>query len=285
MAGEPPFPPALSPTAAEVADWVEYVALSRSTSFKRGDLKSAVHLEGLSAPDVIEEEVWDLLGRRSELLGSQWPLRAVGSRIRRRSPAPVSLPLYRFLCLLGFASSEDKERRLFEVLVSVLVRQITSGPSLHLGAPASSGMDPSFRRRVERYVEDSGILKYEVKVAPLPDDKDLGLDVATWFPFADRRGVSLHYVVQCATGSDWEGKLSDLNLDVWSDHLHWGVTPVRVFAVPFLLLLPEAKWVRLARRGGLILDRLRLTELARRAELPRDLLRQLRSSVRKLSDA
>jgi hypothetical protein len=195
------------------------------------------------------------------------------------------LPLYRFLSLLSFAPVDAVDRTLFEVVVANLMASFTGRAGLHLGAPASEGMDPSFRERVKMYIIEAGILDTEVHASPLPHDKDLGVDAATWRGFADGRGVGLHFVVQCATGEDWEDKLHDIDLEVWKSHIHWGVPPVRVFAVPFVLDPPEAKWVRIAHQGGLILDRPRLVELATESPLPRGLIMKLSSRVAVLSAA
>jgi hypothetical protein len=283
MPEPPPFPVGQTPAIGEMADWVEFVTLSRETPFKRGDLQPALAQENIDDADTTEQDVWHELERRGDLFGQNWPLRISGNRITRRRPSPVPLALYRFLCLLSFGPLEGKDRTLFEVVVAMVISPFTGRPGLHIGAPASKGMDPSFRERVKRYGELSGLLPTEIKAAPLSDDKDLGVDAVTWFSFADPRGAHLHFLVQCATGEDWEDKLHDIDLKVWQDHIAWGVSPVRAFAVPLVLALPEAKWVRTARKGGLILDRPRLIELARRCLLPPALKTQLTARVRILS--
>jgi hypothetical protein len=271
-----PFPPGDQPRIAQVADWVELSALARKAAFKRGDLKSAIASEDVTHSDVLEQSVWHELEQRATFLGPRWPLRLHGNRLTRRTPSPVSLDLYRFFCFLGIGSIEHDDRVLFEVAVAQLISALTGTPGLHLGAPASEGMDPSFRKRVEVYQSTSRLLDKEIKAAPLPDDKDLGLDGVTWRRFSDERGADLHFLVQCATGDDWQTKLHDINLTVWADHIHWAVTPVRMFAVPTVISQDEAKWVRTSRKGGLILDRPRLVELALSVTISSPLLAQLR---------
>ena len=232
-----------------------------------------------------EENAWAELQNRARIFGDRWPLRLSGNRLTRRAPANVDLYLYRFLCLCGVGSIEPADRRLFEVLSVDLLGAFTGCPSLHLGHPASTGMDPSFRKRIERYILDSGLLKTEIKAAPLSDDMDLGLDGASWKRFRDPRGGDLHFLIQCATGSDWTGKLHDLDLGVWSDHLNWGVTPIRVLSVPFFVSVSEAKWVRYCREAGVLLDRPRLLELASAKALAPGVARLLRTRVTALSVA
>lgn len=281
----PSFPVGHPPEVGAVADWCEFAALARTPSFKRGDLKASLSQEGHDDADLIEESVWHELLSRSRLFADRWPLRLVGNRLTRRSPCPVPIALYRFLCLLGLGAVDAVDRTTFEVLVAELLTAFTDQAGLHVGAPASEGMDPSFRERVKAYIAQSGLLTTEVKAAPLPADKDLGVDAISWWPFGDDRGASLHFLAQCATGGDWEEKLNDIDLEVWKDHIHWGVPPVRVFAVPFVISLAEAKWVRTSRRGGLILDRPRLVEIATWVDLSPVLIRALGSRVRELGAA
>lgn len=269
----------------QVADWVEFVVLSGTAPFKRGDLKSAIGQEDLAAAETMEQLTWSELERRAELFGQRWPLRLVGRRISRRAPSPVPLDLYRFFCLFGIGSVDPEDQTLFEVAVAELVRPLSGRTGLHVGAPASAGMDPSFRERIALYAATAGLLPDEVKAAPLPHDKDLGLDVVSWVSFSDRRGADLHLLVQCATGANWESKLHDINLEVWKDHIHWAVAPVRVFAVPYVLTMPRAKWVRTARRGGLILDRPRLVELAALGRLSDEVTKTMRRRVQVLRAA
>lgn len=281
----PPFPEGTSPDVREVADWVEFAALAERKAFKRGDLKSAIAIESVEAPEVLEEATWHELTRRAEVMGRLWPLRLVGSRISQRSPSPIPRDFYRFFCLLGFRSVDQVDRTLFEVVVANVIAPLTGRPGLHVGAPASEGMDPSFRKRVAFYAAEAGLAPMEIKDEPLPHDKDLGLDAVTWLVFMDGRGAELHFMVQCATGADWDTKLHDIELEVWKDHIHWGVRPVRVFAVPFLLILPQSKWIRTSRKGGLILDRARLVELATRVTVPRHVADAVRTRVRTLRAA
>ena len=285
MPGPPPFPVATRPDPGEIADWVEFVTLSRTSAFKRGDLKSAIGQEDLESADVLEEETWFELQQRADVFGGQWPLRLIGNRLDRRRPSPVALGLYRFLCLLGFASLEPEDRKVFEQVVSALVEPLTGQAALNIGHPASHGMDPSFRNRVRLYAEQSGLLEAEIKGPLLADDKDLGVDVVTWLPFHDGRGAYLHFLVQCATGPRWTDKLHDIEVDVWRGHINWGVAPVRVFALPSVVSQPGAKWVRTAQKGGLILDRPRLAELSLRITFPVDLARAVRARVNLLAAA
>jgi hypothetical protein len=274
MPDSPPFPVGGRPPTGQIADWVELMALSRDTAFKRGDLRAAAQREDLDNADLSEANAWAELEKRSRYLGDQWPLKLNGSRLTRRRPAPVDLRLYRFMCAFGLGGVESSDREMFEDIVSFLIAPLVGRAGLRIGHPAREGMSSSFIDRVTHYVESSGLVPWEVKAPPLSTDNDLGLDVVNWYSFPDKRGGDLHFVVQVATGADWSEKLGDIDLEVWKDHLHWGVPPVRVFATPLVVSLPEARWIRVVRKGGLLLDRPRLCTLAARTQVPEDLLVQ-----------
>ena len=267
MPPKPAFPVADPPPPSQVADWAEAAALSSRSAFKSGDLKTAIALESLSQPDIVEQAAWNELEARAALFGNIWPFRIQGKTLRRQRPSPVDLDLYRFLVYLSLGGAAQEDRTLFEVVITELIVHFGRLSSLHLGAPSSNGMDPSFRARVATYVAQSRMVEFEVKQAPLPHDQDLGVDAVTWIQFPDRRGGDLHFLAQCATGDDWKDKLHDLDLEIWKDHIHWGVTPVRLFAVPFVLNLPETKWIRTAREAGLVLDRPRLMAISSQTSL------------------
>ena len=159
----PSFPVGDRPRVSEVADWCEFIALLGSKAFKLGDLKSAIAIESIADAETIEEDVWHELERREELFGSHWPLRLTGSRLSRRSPSPVPLAFYRFLCLLSIGLLDAADRSLFELVIAQLISRLTGHASLHIGAPASAGMDPSFRERVRLYAKESHLLQTEVE--------------------------------------------------------------------------------------------------------------------------
>jgi hypothetical protein len=278
------FPSEVKPTAARVADWVEYRALEQRVAFKRGDLRAALSIDDVADREALEVRVWETLQNRSRLFKSNWPLQLNGSRLTRRRPSPVDLTLYRYLLLLGMGEIDAQDRQLFELLVADVIAAITGVPGLRTGAPATAATNPSFRKRVDDYATRSGLVpKYEYVAEPLPSDQDFGLDVVTWYPFEDGRSGYFHVVVQCATGDDWSDKLDELHIPAWSQHINWAVPPLRVFSVPVAVTMTPVRWVRMCRKSGVMLDRPRLMELNRRKPLGMQLAREVRGRVRALA--
>lgn len=279
MSLQAPFPEGPDPDTRAVADWVEFTALTGRGGFKVGDLKSAVAVEDIDDPDLLEQQVWNELKTRAKLHGENWPLRLQGARLIRRRQSRVSVDLHRFLCCLGMGILEPEDRGLFELVVSELLPALTGHRSLHIGHPASAGMDASFRKRVEAYCTQAGMLPGEIIAEPLPTDNDLGVDAVTWLPFSDGRSGYLHFLVQCATGANWMDKTQDIVIATWNRHVNWGVPPVRLFAVPFVIVTTDERWLRLCGEAGLVLDRPRLLELSTRLGGPSALLPMLRRRV------
>lgn len=97
-----------------------------------------------------------------------------------------------------------------------------------------------------------------------PDQKDGKLDIVAWKEFADSRPGKLIAFGQCATGEDWDEKLTDLPPalhDWWTkwirDRPH--VWPIRMFFVPHRIVFDD--WFYACVDGGILFDRCRIAQL------------------------
>ncbi len=94
-----------------------------------------------------------------------------------------------------------------------------------------------------------------------PRANEAGLDVLCYRPFPDGRvGVPV-YLMQCASGGDWDGKLHTPNLDIWRNIVNFASVPKKAFATPFSFL-DEAFIMNCGVVNGLLLDRYRLLSAA-----------------------
>ncbi len=272
---KPPFPSENEPWL--LADWIEATVLATWTPVSRASLKSLFAREDVEDVEARVADVWGEIRRRGRLCGDGSPLALMeeGDNLEPRGKLTTAL-FYYFLCLLSIGEEVDnRARELFEHCVTDLAFGLSGFPAVRIGAPRRPPVPVSLELAVEQYTASS---VERLAVRPLePNDKDLGLDVATWHPYPDGRGGYLHFLGQCATGRDWfeDRKLFDLNLDVWKQHVAWLVSPVRFFALPFVV--PETRWWRTCAGGGLVLDRPRLLELYCRRALPATRLKEIRS--------
>lgn len=273
-----PFPVGENPRKEQVADWAELVALDAQAAFKRGDMKSALSREDISNGDTLDELAWGELVTRSQVCGSVWPFRLEDAVLTPRTPTGISLRFYRFLAMLGLSEGVTADdRRLFEEAFAELMAAMTGAPGIRVGHPPTANQATSFADRFKGFLDGADSSNEERGKEPLPTDKDLGLDAAaTKKLFADDRGgATLHFWAQCSTGYDWSKKLSDLDFEVWRPHFTWSVLPVKLMATPLVLTMPESKWHRVVRKGGVIVDRPRLLQLSRWVPLSDETLKTM----------
>jgi hypothetical protein len=263
--------------ASEVADWVELSVMSKGTAQKRGNLTTTLEREDAK---VDAADVFDEVERRHKLMGTLWPFKLddpVDARIVEKRSKAKGKMLYSFLAALALRQNITPEGRiLFEECVTELSGAFTGRAGIRIGFPRKAPVPTSLADAVDKYVKDSSELEGKMKAPPLTDG-DLGMDVANWLPFKDQRGGYLHLIGQCATGADWSDKLTELNTYKWLDHIHWAVPPVRFFATPFVISVQDFR--RSSLDGGLVLDRVRLMELADKQSLSGELTRRLRNYV------
>lgn len=64
-------------------------------------------------------------------------------------------------------------------------------------------------------------------------DKDIGLDVVGRLRVGDSQSGTVTFLVQCATGNNWESKKLEPAANRWEDLIHWESNLVRAVAVPW----------------------------------------------------
>jgi hypothetical protein len=93
--------------------------------------------------------------------------------------------------------------------------------------------------------------------------KDLTLDILVYWPFLDFRQGTPYFMLQCASGANWEEKLKEPDIDQWRKLLNPDCIPIRGVAIPYCL--PDGRFsFASAKTAGLLLDRCRLLLAASR---------------------
>src|SRR5205823_3869050 len=89
-----------------------------------------------------------------------------------------------------------------------------------------------------------------------------GLDLLCYRPYDDGRvGVPV-FLVQCASGQDWESKLDTPKLKIWAKIVDFASTPKKAFAMPFTL--EDWDFTRKCNdNDGMLMDRYRLLAAGR----------------------
>jgi hypothetical protein len=106
--------------------------------------------------------------------------------------------------------------------------------------------------------------------------KDAGLDLVLWRPFPDSRIGCPLYLVQCASGANWEGKRNQPDIHLWRTMIEFAALPKRALAIPYAIS-DEDYWISCRRMDGMLLDRLRLLSGGQRSSrwLSRDVNRRV----------
>jgi len=89
------------------------------------------------------------------------------------------------------------------------------------------------------------------------NENDAGLDLLCYRPFIDNRVGIPVYLMQCASGKNWEEKLHEPKLEIWKHIIDFACCPKKAFSTPFAM--EDRKFLRVcAIVDGLLMDRYRI---------------------------
>ena len=86
------------------------------------------------------------------------------------------------------------------------------------------------------------------------------MDLFVWKSFSDNQPGIPVMLVQCTIKEDFINKIGDIDLRLWANWLSSDIEPLVALAVPGVVTKEEV-WSEITTRG-ILLDRMRLTELA-----------------------
>jgi hypothetical protein len=286
-----------------MADWIEGSVAFSDEAISWSDVADALKENNIYRNEDFAFEhianVWAELDRRQRTLGAAAPYVAHGKRISR-SKDWADLPAYGFCLMLSlqlhysgwtsenFGGDYTAQGELFE--------QVTAESLTALGwrAHRTGWSKTNVESLTEIVFDVSSHLSEEarpeaIQVWTEEKAKDAGLDIVCSRAFTDGWGGRPLYLLQCASGGNWEGKLASPDLRIWDKLIDFTNQPLRGFAMPFALLKDEFR--RSAGRDGmgLFLDRHRLMAPAfddgtnwLTAPLTHDLLNWTRPRVERL---
>jgi hypothetical protein len=119
------------------------------------------------------------------------------------------------------------------------------------------------------------------------DQKEAGLDILCYRPFNDGRvGVPV-YLMQCASGGNWQDKLHTPRLELWTHIVDFASKPKKAFAMPFALT-NEIFTQKCLLVDGMFIDRYRILSTSEKKQvwlskkLRCDLINWTRPRIKKL---
>jgi hypothetical protein len=256
--------------ALRLADWLEiYALISADENSSRGDLERALVRGSIyerNADVRIEEkclQVFFELEQRVAATQTAYPFVIDGTTL---SVKPDRRLFASYLFCLGLSyfgwtprrNAPINPRDLFEDISCIAAGQYIQGNVLRFGARGRASAT-SFRAAIDQLCQrvGEGIGFKEQATLARKDDK---VDLVAWKELGpDRRSSKLVLFGQCASGADWDGKVSELQpkafWDQWtsdgaiSEHIKSFYIPHRIQA---------KKWDFYARKAGVVFDRCRI---------------------------
>ena len=221
---------------------------------------------------------------RVDWCGDGYPFNVYEDYLMVRSEEP-NTSHYVFCLLLSVAGhgatrSARYPDRLFEEICLQAGIEYLHGNGVSFGAPRRV-LPSRFRDAVDalcaRLREGGG---YSGRSRRLHYQDD-GLDLVVWRDFGDPREGKVIIFGQCASGKDWEKKITQ-DLPRAFCTLHFlqppAVPPVAALFLP--RQVPEESWPDLVVRDGILFDRCRISELLAESVLPPDCARWIMGALR-----
>jgi hypothetical protein len=255
-----------------VADWLEGTALFFGCSVSRMDVRDFLcdngYYQDQAYAMAFVDQVWAELGKRCLWMNS-YPVFQLD---KNRSQCLIGWQDalgYAFCLMLTFLQRYSRKQHpklhsnkfvqqgdLFERLSEESLTRL-GWKTLRTGW-ASGITNASFRTIINRvakelnedWINDAGLVVFK-------NAKDEGLDLVVHRPFTDARVGRPYFLVQCASGKDWQDKLHTPRVEVWSKLIVFTTDPRRAFCFPLAVGEDDFR-AACARCTGMLLDRYRL---------------------------
>jgi hypothetical protein len=257
----------------QLADWLElHVLASPDRNSSYVDLERTLRREGIIPDDddeSMERQLQDVsveLERRAIAAGRAYPFALTERSVVLKDTVDRYVPYIFCLCLSFFADQVSNRRpyprRMFEYLSCEAARNFVGGEVIRFGFPRQpQDLPPEFDLAVDelckRIKEGTQFRKRRTS-----SSKDDGLDVIAWRDFPDQADGKLLLVGNCASGKDWNVKLTELNpsgfCEKWMFETPVSIRAglVKAFFVPRRIKL--SNWKDTSRDAGVIFDRCRI---------------------------
>jgi hypothetical protein len=261
-----PFP-ANNLDVLDLADWMELYALdSGDKNSSAGDLqRELVKLHNFDVAEEKAAEVVRELELRELSAGDAYPFELMFGRVLQARDGWEDRVGYLFcLCLSYFgwkivAGAPVNPWFLFEDLSAVAAREYVNGEVLQFGTRHARVDDASFAAAVNqlcvRFGEGQGF-----RPRPGARPQDDKVDLIAWRHFPDQLSSKLVIFGQCAAGSNFKTKVSELDPDafwkLWVSEAPVTNPLAKSFFIPHRLTSEE--WEYVATYAGILFDRCRI---------------------------
>lgn len=252
-------------------DWIE-----GSILFVDGELSSTDIVDALREDNIYESQdmatvmvgnAWAELKRRAQCIEPGVAFTISGRRISRQFASWEETPAQSFCLLLSlakwyrdwaetFGRDYTEQGALFEDLTKESLERLFGGWTIHQTGWARTRVNklrPVVEDIASQLGEDVGKIERWTRLKA----NDAGLDIVCFRPFSDKRAGIPVYLMQCASGGDWDGKLHTPRLSTWNRLIEFTVPPQKAFATPFAFSEDDFR-INSNNVEGILLDRCRL---------------------------
>lgn len=211
--------PASIPLPSDVADpiiltdWLELLALTVDDgNASHGDLQRALNRLGVDGFDTICTDCMRELHRRVAAARENYPFTFSGTLLKSKGDWRDFTP-YVFCLLLSYCDEKTKKIKgfqheiMFEQLSCLAARNYIGGDALRFGSPRKdlpSGFLEALTVVCGKVKEWTPVTRKTLR------RKDGGLDLVAWKHFPDEQIGKLVLFGHCASGSDWDDKINEL---------------------------------------------------------------------------
>ncbi|MES2510807.1 MAG: hypothetical protein V4625_12820 [Pseudomonadota bacterium] len=252
-------------------DWIESSVFFLQEELTDADVVDVLRENELYATqDFAWEFVNDAFSHirdRARLFGHGYPIEFQSKHRLRARGTVEAYGAYGFCLVLSlpgaypkwaknFGQDFNEQGELFEKLTAESVAASLSGWTVH-----STGWSRTATKKLKAVVDEVASLLGEgmgdIYTWTRDSANEAGLDLLCFRPFPDGRvGVPV-YLVQCASGANWEQKLRTPDLRIWNKLVTFAAEPKKAFSMPYAL--QERDFTRHTNVvDGLLLDRHRL---------------------------
>lgn len=214
----------------------------------------------------IVTDAWIELRRRQEILGKSSSFNVTRDRVVRKR-AWQQVPAHSACLLMSFAiwnkvwakqckPNYNIQGELFEDIAKESIRLLFEN-WLVFKTGWSSKKKLSFTNMVNQISKILGETPGNSKRWTKGSEKDAELDILFYRSFNDGRAGLPVFLLQCASGENWKDKLHTPDLILWGKLIDFTMTPVRAFAIPFVIPSDDFHF-HCSKVDGPMLDRYRL---------------------------
>ncbi len=253
-----------------LCDWIEANSLFTEAETSRSDVadtlvEQQVYVDISFALELVND-AWSELNRRSRWINNGYAFDIDSEWVRLKS-SWRDYPAHSFCVILSlapyyswwtsvFGSDYSEQGELFEWLTELSFKaQFNSWETYRTGWSRLNpvGLAQVVREITNRLGEQPGRLDiWNDSMA-----KEKGLDLLCYRPFPDNRVGTPIYLMQCASGANWDTKLKTPDLELWRSIIQFSTMPKRAFSVPFSFADKEFTQNCIL-NDGLFLERCRL---------------------------